>query len=156
AVTMPWAHAADFRHCRVLRVFQITGVIPALIVGARLGVPYVTTYGVWYGRLSRPGPRRILKAVVERLGLARPAAVIVPAEELRARAARVARRIWLVPNGVDVARFTPSSMRPRGKPARVLYVGRLSPEKNLGALIRAAAALKTRLPLALTMVGTGP
>src|SRR5262249_46339952 len=93
AITMPWAHAAAFRACRVLRVFKITGVIPALIVGARFGVPYVTTYGFWYGRLSRPGPRRILKSVVERMGLSRAAAVIVPTEELRARAARVARRV---------------------------------------------------------------
>ena len=156
AVTMPWTHASDFRRCRLLRVFQITGVIPALIVGARFGVPYVTTYGFWYGRLSRPGPRRLLKAAVERMGLARAAAVIVPTEDLRARADRVARRTWLVPNGVDAGRFTPAPERPRSKPARVLYVGRLSPEKNLGALIRAAAALKTRLPLSITMVGRGP
>jgi glycosyltransferase involved in cell wall biosynthesis len=156
ALSMPWAHAADFRACRLLRAFQITGVLPALIVRARFGVPYVTTYGFWYARLSRPGPTRILKTALERVGLARAAAVIVPTEELRARAARFARRVWLVPNGVDVGRFTPPPVPPRSKPARVLYVGRLSPEKNLGALIRAATQLKTRLSVAITMVGTGP
>ena len=156
AVTMPWAHAAEFRECRLLRIFQITGVIPGLLVAARFGMPYVTTYGFWYERLSRPGPRRILKAITERVGLARAAAVIVPTEELRARAARVARRVWLVPNGVDVRRFTPPPARRPGKPARVLYVGRLSPEKNLRAVVQAAASLKTRVPLAITMVGAGP
>ena len=40
----------------VLRVFQVTGVIPALIARARWGTPFVTTYGFWYARLVAARP----------------------------------------------------------------------------------------------------
>ncbi len=159
ALGMPWAHAREFKASRLLRVFQVTGVIPALIVQARFGVPYVTTYGFWYGRLSRPGPTRLLKRVVERVGLRRAAAVIVTTEELARSVAPLARRVWLIPNGVDTAMFRPrevSAVRRAGEPRRVLYVGRLSAEKNLSALVEAAATLGQRLPIRLVLVGAGP
>lgn len=141
ALRMPWAHAAEFRAASLLRVFQVTGVIPALIAQARFGVPYVTTYGFWYGELSRRGPRRLLKRVVERVGLRRAAAVIATTEELRARALRLAQRVELVPNGVDTRLFAPrpERARPGGGPRRILYVGRLAPEKNLEAVVTATA-----------------
>lgn len=156
AVTMASTHADAFRACAVLRVFQVTGVIPALIARARFGVPYVTTYGFWYARLSTPGPRRFFKRVVERLGLRGAAAVIATTEELRAHAATLARRVELIPNGVDTRLFAPAPPRPPGEPRRVLYVGRLAPEKNLAALVRAAALLAGRVPVRLVLVGAGP
>ncbi len=155
---MPFTHTDALRRCAVLRVFQITGIIPALIARAWLGVPYVTTYGFWYGSLSEPGPRRLLKALVERLGLRHAAAVITPTEELRTRASRLARRVELIPNGVDTTRFIPPAVPRRIGAAgrvRVLYVGRLSREKNLPALIRAAAMVQRRVRVQLTMVGDG-
>jgi glycosyltransferase involved in cell wall biosynthesis len=156
AVVMPWAHAASFRACAVLRVFQVTGVIPAILANARLGVPYVTTYGFWYGGLSRSGPKRLLKAVVERVGLARAAAVIATTEELRARAAARARRVELIPNGVDTRRFAPgASATASNGERRILYVGRLSPEKNLTTLVTAVARLPGDRPR-LVIVGAGP
>jgi glycosyltransferase involved in cell wall biosynthesis len=158
AVTMPWSHAGPFRACSVLRVFQVTGTIPAILANARFGVPYVTTYGFWYARLSRPGPTRFLKSVVERVGLRRAAAVIATTEELRARAATVARRVELIPNGVDTRLFAPAARTPAapGTPRRVLYVGRLSAEKNLATLITATARLARGLPVRLVFVGAGP
>ncbi len=159
AVSMPWTHASEFRTCRVLRVFQVTGVIPAIVVNARFGVPYVTTYGFWYAQLSQPGPKRLLKRVVERIGLRRAAAVIATTEELGARAASLAREVHLIPNGVDTGLFRPSAMLPGGDdrvPRRVLYVGRLSAEKNLSTLVRAAALVQRRLPVRLVMAGSGP
>ena len=157
AVTLAWTHAPELRQCAVLRVFQVTGVIPALIANARFGVPYVTTYGFWYGRLSRPGPKRLVKAAVERVGLRRAAAVIATTPELQARAAALNARVELIPNGVDTTRFAPAGeRRHRDGVRRVLYVGRFSPEKNLPALLRAAALLRGRLPFALVLVGAGP
>ena len=151
AVTMVGAHATEFRRCRVLRVFQITGVIPALRAKRRFGIPYVTTYGFWYGELSQPGPKRVLKAVVERLGLRHAAAVIATTEELRARAARLAPRVEIIPNGVDLRLFRPGDAeRARGR--RILYVGRLSPEKNLQIVVEATASAGATLWLA----GSGP
>ena len=153
AVGMVGAHASEFRRCRALRVFQITGVIPAILATKRFGIPYVTTYGFWYGQLSQPGPKRVLKALVERLGLRHAAAVIATTEELGARAAKLARRVEIIPNGVDLRLFQPRNAE-RAAGRRVLYVGRLSPEKNLGTLVEAAASAGTGLTLQL--VGGGP
>jgi glycosyltransferase involved in cell wall biosynthesis len=158
ALTLPWVEAAELRRCAVLRVFQITGVIPAVLARARFGIPYVTTYGFWYGALSRGGPTRLLKRVLEHVGLTRADAVIVTTESLRRRAARVARRTVLIPNGVDVRRFRPPEEPPleAGPSRRVLYVGRFSEEKNLAALVEAAALLRGRTPVRLVLVGAGP
>ena len=156
AATLAWTEAARLRRCAVLRVFQITGTVPALVVRARLGVPYVTTYGFSYAQLSRRGPRRLLKAAVERLGLRRAAAVIATTPALEARAARLSRHVHLIPNGVDTARFAPAARVSRGGVRRVLYVGRFSPEKNLETVVTAAARLARTVPLRLVLVGAGP
>jgi glycosyltransferase involved in cell wall biosynthesis len=157
AATLAWTEGARLRRCAVLRVFQVTGTVPAIAARARFGVPYVTTYGFSYAQLSTPGPKRWLKAAVERVGLRRAAAVIATTEALRARAARVAREVHLVPNGVDTRRFAPpAGGRAPGQPARVLYVGRFAPEKNLETLVAAVAALGRRAPVRLVLVGGGP
>lgn len=157
AATLAWTESARLRACAVLRVFQVTGTIPALAARARFGVPYVTTYGFSYAALSRRGPTRLLKAAVERLGLRHAAAVIATTEALRARAARLNPRVELVPNGVDTRHFAPpAGGRRPGSPARVLYVGRFSAEKNLETVVAAAAAVARRRPLRLVLVGAGP
>lgn len=157
AITIPFVHERELRQCAVLRVFQLTGVIPALLARARFGIPYVTTYGFSYGLLSRPGPARMLKSALERVGLRRAAAVIATTEALRSRAAALGARAHLVPNGVDTERFAPSREHPRGtRERRVLYVGRLSPEKNVSAIIAALARLRGDVQARLVVAGDGP
>jgi len=154
AVQIPFAHAAALRECAALRVFQITGVIPALIARRRFGTPYVTTYGFWYAALSHPGPKRGLKALVERLGLTHAAAVIATTPELAARASRLARRVEVIPNGVDTTLFRSLASPPHNAPRRILYVGRLSAEKNLSTVVEATRYVS--LNSEVLMVGSGP
>lgn len=62
------------------------------------------------------------------------------------------KRIRIIPNYIDEALFSPAlDVIPANRLGRVLYVGRLSPEKNLDALIRAVAVAK----LPLDLVGSG-
>ncbi len=154
---MPVRHRREFSRCAIFRVFQLTGIIPALAARARWGKPFVTTYGFWYARLSRPGPSRLAKRVLERVGLRLAAAVIVTTEELRAHVATITppERVHLIPNGVDLARFAPGD-RSASRSGCILYVGRLSAEKNLSALVQAAAALRGRAARLLVMIGSGP
>ena len=154
AAQIPFVHAAQMRECSALRVFQITGVIPALIARRRFGIPYVTTYGFWYAQLSQPGPKRALKGLVERLGLKHAAAIIATTPDLAARASRLARRVELIPNGVDTTLFRPAPSRTGQGATRILYVGRLSSEKNLGALIKATGYVGGDATAVL--VGAGP
>jgi len=64
-------------------------------------------------------------------------------------------RIFIVPNGVGAGYFmAPRPLRrPDGGPLKLLYVGRLSPQKNVGRLIEAMSLV--RLPIHLTVVGDG-
>jgi glycosyltransferase involved in cell wall biosynthesis len=158
AFVMPLRYRREVRGCSVLRVFQVTGVVPALVAKRLFGVPFVTTYGFWYRRLHRSQSSGWLRARVEALGLRFADAVIVPTPELKAYVERCVRdpaAVHLIPNGVDTTRFTPG-VRASGVDTRVLYVGRLSPEKNLETLIAAAAKLAPRFDARLTFVGAGP
>src|SRR3989442_2156046 len=49
AFVLPFRHRRALAACDVVRVFQVTGVIPALVARRLYGVPFVTTYGFWYG-----------------------------------------------------------------------------------------------------------
>lgn len=161
AFLMPLRYRREMRGCSVLRVFQITGVIPALVAKRLFGVPFVTTYGFWYSRLARSGLTGMLRAMlrirVERAGLAAADAVIVTTPELgRHVGERVGpERIHLIPNGVDTTLFRPVP-RAVGEPKTVLYSGRLSEEKNLGAILEAAAEVSQRVKLQVTFIGDGP
>lgn len=157
AFAMPLLYRREFRGCAVLRVFQATGVIPALLAKRLFGIPFVTTYGFWYSRLARTWVTAWLRRLVEAIGLPAADAVIVTTPQLAAHVAvRVdAARIHLIPNGVDTALFRPAPREPR--PVKdILFVGRLSQEKNLDALLEAAVKLAGRLSIRLTFVGEGP
>jgi glycosyltransferase involved in cell wall biosynthesis len=74
--------------------------------------------------------------------------------------ARVPR--WIIPNAVPLAEIEAAAPIPTesiGLPAghlMVLYVGRLSPEKNVESLVQAIAILPKLLPLTVFLCGTGP
>lgn len=93
-----------------------------------------------------------------RLALRR-STVVVPSHTLH----DFARKIWhipesaleLVPNGVDLERFSPVE-RGRDEPLVIGTVARLVAEKNLGRLLAAFAMLRQRLSARLVIVGDGP
>ena len=157
AFYMPILYRREFRECAVLRVFQVTGVIPALIAKRVFGVPFVTTYGFWYTSLARSCVIARLSRIVARVGLAEADAVIVTTDDLRAFViGKVGTaKVYLVPNGVNTSLFRPVPHTP--VPVKnILYVGRLSAEKNLESLIDAVAKLLGRFDVRITLVGQGP
>jgi glycosyltransferase involved in cell wall biosynthesis len=74
---------------------------------------------------------------------------------IRARFPEFAERVQTIGNGVDVARFRPrEAERPANAPTRLLFVGRVSPDKGVHLLLDAFAALAAHDPrLELTIVG---
>lgn len=157
AFVMPFRYRRELRECAVLRVFQVTGVIPALIAKRFFRIPFVTTYGFWYSRLARSGATGLLRRGVEAAGLRAADAVIVTTQELADHVARNvgAAKVHLIPNGVDTELFRPIARVP-GPARKILYVGRLSGEKNLDTLVEATGKLLGRFDLELSFVGDGP
>jgi glycogen(starch) synthase len=132
-------------------------------LAARAGVPLVVTVHCSVTNTMRPSePRqhatRIGGALAERAVLPRAAAVItLTGAAARHLAGAIAPdRTHVIPSGVDVDAI----QRPRRDPLpdvgrpRVLYVGRLAPQKSVGTLLDAIDLLPT--PAQLIVVGTGP
>ncbi len=97
---------------------------------------------------------------LERMLLRRADAVICPSKTLAGTLAShgVSRRkLHVIPNGIEIDRWPFRPRRHRSGPLRVLYVGRLSPEKNVGGLLDACGILLDRgRQLAVDIAGEGP
>ncbi|RPJ81138.1 MAG: glycosyltransferase family 4 protein [Acidobacteria bacterium] len=84
-------------------------------------------------------------------------AVVANSESLAQLARQTAGEIEIgvIPNGVDVERFSPGERRERGR--TILVVARLVPRKDIETAIRAAALLKGEFGgVKLMVVGDGP
>ncbi|HEY1260095.1 MAG TPA: glycosyltransferase family 4 protein [Stellaceae bacterium] len=107
--------------------------------------------------------RRVL---FRRWALARRAKVVVPSQRLLQLAREVwkvpASRVVYIPNGVNIERFcAPERNRASGfnrRPGELVIgtVAPLRPEKNVGRLLRAVAALDGALGARLVVAGDGP
>ncbi|HET8526759.1 MAG TPA: glycosyltransferase family 4 protein [Actinomycetota bacterium] len=107
-------------------------------------VPVVATFHAWLDRsrlmeLSAP----VLRQIDRRIDAA------IAVSEAAASFARHVRRgsIEIVPNGVDVARFARPTDPLEGLPTgrRILWVGRLDPQKGFGVMVDAFARLAREL-----------
>jgi glycosyltransferase involved in cell wall biosynthesis len=67
-----------------------------------------------------------------------------------------ADRIVRIPNGVEPARGGVKSSYDLHSPVRLLYVGRLHPQKGLDTLLRALPLLKGQRSVCLRLIGDGP
>lgn len=131
---------------------------PAAVRAAR--APIVATFHAWSTRsrayrLARPVGRALLRRI------AVPIAVSEPAAAYHAAALGVpSSRFEVVPNGVDVARYSDAEPFPEIAAAErptLLFVGRLERRKGLEPLVRAFTRLKAELPgLRLYVIGDGP
>jgi glycosyltransferase involved in cell wall biosynthesis len=76
-------------------------------------------------------------------------------ERARARFPEHAAAIHTIGNGVDVGRFLPDLQRPgSGRPTRLLFVGRISPDKGVHLLLEAFDRIARERPdVELTLVG---
>ncbi|BAS26600.1 glycosyltransferase [Limnochorda pilosa] len=150
-----------------------------LLAARRLGVPVLSTChanpeapsAFLLGGQAR-GKRRVMgESVLSRASRAyqrafygRCDAVVAPSPSTASllRAMGVRRPIHVIPNGVDLSRFTlepgwAPGAAPPNHPPRVLYAGRLSAEKGVETLLAAVQELWARgVGMELVVAGSGP
>lgn len=115
----------------------------------------VSTHGGFFHTPAHTALKQVYFALVTRRSL-RAASVVIPnsASDER-RFAPCARRAIRIDNAIDFAAFAGVSRRPA--PGRLITVGRLAPNKDLGGLLNILArALALRPDLTLVVVGDGP
>jgi glycosyltransferase involved in cell wall biosynthesis len=107
----------------------------------------------WTHGPASPQARRLARE--ERRAFAAADLAVVTTREMAGQLARNygvdPGRVRVVPNYVDTELFRPDPAA-EPEPGRVVSVGRLHPEKNLAALVEAAAGL----PVVLELIGSGP
>jgi glycosyltransferase involved in cell wall biosynthesis len=159
ALAMPLRHGRLFAACDVVRVFQATGALTALVARQAWHVPYVTTYGYDYAAFAAIEGRKLASLylrLMQRPVLRGAAGVIVTTRDLEQIVAHYIprERIHLIPNGVDTQMFAPQP-GPDNTPPRLLFVGRLEKQKNLPALLEAVAQVQQHTPVEMKLVGSG-
>lgn len=164
-------------------VLTVTPYIPlgigrsALYVSERLGVPLVGSFDVHIGMVSEHYARKLLRASWAIQLWLRYASLMMRGYEKCTRILVPSGFVWehvkerygvgkcvIFPRGVDGERFSPifkeESFKVRhgiGGKTAILYVGRLSLEKNLETLLTIYAKLKAiHNDVALMIVGEGP
>ncbi len=157
---LPLIQRRLMKQCSILRAYQLTGVIPALISRWLYGIPFVTTYGYDYAGFERIEGRPIKAWVYDllaRLALPRARGVLVTTEEIRQdlQKKHPHTRFCLTPNGVDTDQFSPRTSVASSSNCKLLFIGRLEPQKNLEKFIEALAVAHTPRPIQLHIIGDG-
>jgi rhamnosyl/mannosyltransferase len=133
--------------------------VPEMVYAAHLlrGLPYVAQLHLDVGPSGKAGfLLRVYKPLILKRVLRGAARVVVFSQEQRAAVAAKysvdAARIAVVPNGVDDVFLHTGPRFPHLKP-RLLFVGRLSVQKNLPQLLRALDGISDQFET--TLVGEG-
>lgn len=162
SILMPLIHARTLLRVDLCKTNQLDGGWAAVIARWLYRKPLLLRCGYVQSKLETslcrlPTWRLRLMTALERFQYRHADLALVASEHdaryVQEQHALSAERIRCVPNYIDEMLFAPDTAAPLAqRPARLLYVGRLSAEKNLEALIRAAAYLAVPLDL----VGRGP
>jgi glycosyltransferase involved in cell wall biosynthesis len=141
-----WGIARDLRKrdVDIVQIYNFTNFVPVIRrLNPRVKI-VMHMQCEWINQLDRAMIRRRLRGVDG----------IIGCSEFIARRAREAHPDWpglceCVPNGAHAQRFAPPAggvVRGADDPIRILFVGRVSPEKGLHDLLDAFAKLRARVP----------
>ena len=159
ALALPFVQRRYVQECDIFRVMQMYGAIPAIVAKIIYHKPFVGTYGYRYSEIARLEStwlRAFLCEFRAYLGLKASDGVIVTTERLASYVTKFIPRekIIYIPNGVVTSLFSPCKSRGERREKIVVYVGRLSPEKNLFMLIDAIALIDAP-KIKLVLIGDG-
>jgi len=157
---IPTLHRRALAGATLLKTQQIQGADLAVAAGRRFGKPVIVRCGWLWSRNTilehGPASPQAQRAVsAEASAFQAAARVVLTTEEMRAEVAErhpgTGEKITVIPNHIDTGAFCP---RPgiRRQPRRIGFIGRLSKEKNIEALIDAVRGVDVDLDI----IGQGP
>lgn len=142
----------------VVHVFANSGwawhllAAPALAVARVRSVPAIVNYrGGQAGEFLASAPRHVLR------GLRGAALLVTPSRFLHEVFARHGLQAEVIPNIVDLTRFTARPMREFGDAPHLIVTRNLEPIYDIPTALRSLARVRARYPRArLTVAGSGP
>lgn len=155
ALAMPFIHFSIIKKCQLLRPFQLSGTIPAIVARIFFNKKYVFNLGYDYtafAQIENKPLQAFFYKLLQPLATALAVKVIVKNKSLISMPYALCPKQVYIPNGVDTNLFKPKQRSPNKAP-RVLFIGRLEPQKNILNFIRAVSNLKTNTKL--TIIGSG-
>lgn len=154
SLLLPLLYKTELSECSVYKTTQMFGSWTAVLAKWIYKKPLLVRAGFALSTNLRGQGflKRLLARAVEIFALNNADQVLVTTNAIRDLYAKSTSRIQVIPNFVDTNLFVPNREVLGGK-IRLLFVGRLSYEKNIENLI---LAIKNKANFQLTLVGEGP
>jgi glycosyltransferase involved in cell wall biosynthesis len=158
---MPFLCRKEFKKCNVVRILQMSGAIPAIIAKLIWGIPFVATYGFNYYEKFKFQMHKVYALIMSifiNIGIKFADAIIVSSKDILGSIKQKANndKVHFIPNGVELSLFKViEDYNKNPDEANILFIGRLSKDKNLFMLIDALSELPEKNPI-LTIIGNGP
>lgn len=148
SVLLPFLYSKELRQIDIYKVNQVSGSLPAIISKILYRKKLIIRCGyqlsLFFRKQKENWMKIFLALILEKIAFFCADLVIVSSAEDRKYIIAVHKvspcKIKIIPNGIDTERFT---LLPEIKkePGRILFVGRLIPQKNLFALVDAAKGI---------------
>jgi glycosyltransferase involved in cell wall biosynthesis len=147
---LPWLHRAAFERATILKSEQTGAVEGALRVSEYFGKRLVARSGFSLALFAQYAPQEYETSYADILALERQSfmqaqQVVVTTDEMHQAALEnhpiQPDMIRVIPNYVNTQRFAPPASPPQAEKPRLLFIGRLTQQKNVDALLTAVAPL---------------
>ncbi len=152
AFLFPFIHRKTLKQCHLIRAFQLSGSLPAIVARIFFNKKYVFNLGYDYAKFAAIEKKPIQALMYKIL---KPIASILAAKVIVKNKSLKSPKSIYIPNGVDTSKFKPKKRKIKSGPdgPHLLFIGRLEPQKNILNLLRAVSLLKTKVNL--TLIGRG-
>ncbi len=152
---LPFFYIKLIKSSAVIRGYQLTGGLPAVISKLLFNKKVVINYGYPYKQTALTEGRRVRAVLLKLLNyfiLPYCNVIIITQKYLKNYLPKFARsKSVVIPNGISIDIFKPVKA---DKKYNVIFVGRLEPQKNLSILLKAIRLLPQNLRT-LLIIGNG-
>jgi len=150
AFLLPFIYKNKIREVSVLRAYHQSGTIPAILIQILYGKDFIFNHAFNYKKfalIEHKYLQYLLFHIVDPLAFIKARKIFIANNKYTNKS----KKTIFLPNGVNTEIFQLKKNFTITKPAQIITVGRLEPQKNHLMLIRALVGLK----IELTIIGNG-